>query len=62
MALFRDRGVQMVDTTCPWVAKVWNSVDQYGRKQYTSEFAFVVFVCLFFLVGWLLLFGELACF
>lgn len=22
MELFRDRGVQMVDTTCPWVAKV----------------------------------------
>eukprot|EP00877_Chromochloris_zofingiensis_P001202 jgi/Chrzof1/11082/Cz05g23010.t1 len=33
---FRDQGVQMVDTTCPWVAKVWNSVDQHSRKQYTS--------------------------
>ncbi|EFJ51887.1 4-hydroxy-3-methylbut-2-enyl diphosphate reductase chloroplast precursor [Volvox carteri f. nagariensis] len=33
---FRDKGVQMVDTTCPWVAKVWNSVDTHTRKQYTS--------------------------
>lgn len=28
--------MQMVDTTCPWVAKVWNSVDTHTRKQYTS--------------------------
>ncbi|GLC46853.1 hypothetical protein PLESTB_001541300 [Pleodorina starrii] len=33
---FKSRGVQMVDTTCPWVAKVWNSVDTHTRKQYTS--------------------------
>jgi len=31
MTLFRDRNVSMVDTTCPWVAKVWNSVDQHAR-------------------------------
>ncbi|GBF90878.1 4-hydroxy-3-methylbut-2-enyl diphosphate reductase [Raphidocelis subcapitata] len=36
MELFRDKNVEMVDTTCPWVAKVWNSVDIYGRKQFTS--------------------------
>jgi 4-hydroxy-3-methylbut-2-en-1-yl diphosphate reductase len=36
MQTFRDRGVHMVDTTCPWVAKVWNSVDAHGRKQFTS--------------------------
>jgi 4-hydroxy-3-methylbut-2-enyl diphosphate reductase len=36
MQLFKDRGVKMVDTTCPWVAKVWNSVDQHSRKSYTS--------------------------
>ncbi|KIY97659.1 4-hydroxy-3-methylbut-2-enyl diphosphatereductase, partial [Monoraphidium neglectum] len=36
MQLFRDRKVEMVDTTCPWVAKVWNSVDIYGRKSFTS--------------------------
>jgi 4-hydroxy-3-methylbut-2-enyl diphosphate reductase len=23
LQLFRDKGVQMVDTTCPWVSKVW---------------------------------------
>ena len=36
MQTFRDRGVHMVDTTCPWVAKVWNSVDTHGRKAFTS--------------------------
>lgn len=36
MQEFRDKGVQIVDTTCPWVAKVWNSVDIYGRKAFTS--------------------------
>jgi 4-hydroxy-3-methylbut-2-enyl diphosphate reductase len=36
MQLFRDKNVEMVDTTCPWVAKVWNSVDIYGRKRFTS--------------------------
>lgn len=36
MQLFKDKNVKMVDTTCPWVAKVWNSVDQHSRKNYTS--------------------------
>mmetsp|Transcript_13311 Transcript_13311/g.23570 ORF Transcript_13311/g.23570 Transcript_13311/m.23570 type:complete len:438 (-) Transcript_13311:1011-2324(-) len=36
MKFFRDKGVHIVDTTCPWVAKVWNSVDIHGRKKYTS--------------------------
>lgn len=36
MALFRDKGVEMVDTTCPWVAKVWNSVDNHTKKSFTS--------------------------
>lgn len=36
MQLFKERGVSMVDTTCPWVTKVWNSVDQHSRKAYTS--------------------------
>eukprot|EP00879_Flechtneria_rotunda_P000844 GHRR01000969.1.p1 GENE.GHRR01000969.1~~GHRR01000969.1.p1 ORF type:complete len:499 (+),score=118.27 GHRR01000969.1:88-1497(+) len=36
LQIFRDKGVSMVDTTCPWVAKVWNSVDQHSRKKYTS--------------------------
>ncbi|KXZ43848.1 hypothetical protein GPECTOR_79g127 [Gonium pectorale] len=33
---FKNRGVQMVDTTCPWVAKVWNSVDTHTRRSFTS--------------------------
>jgi len=31
MSYLKERKVQIVDTTCPWVSKVWNSVDQ-GRK------------------------------
>ena len=26
----------MVDTTCPWVAKVWTAVDKQARKTFTS--------------------------
>eukprot|EP00871_Galdieria_phlegrea_P004612 jgi/Galph1/5151/GphlegSOOS_G3785.1 len=29
-------GCQIVDTTCPWVAKVWNSVDKHKRENCTS--------------------------
>lgn len=36
LSYFKDKGVQMVDTTCPWVSKVWNSVDTHTKKQYTS--------------------------
>ena len=36
MALLVERGVQIVDTTCPWVAKVWNAVDNQARKDHTS--------------------------
>jgi 4-hydroxy-3-methylbut-2-enyl diphosphate reductase len=36
MKLLADRGVQIVDTTCPWVAKVWNAVDGQARKAHTS--------------------------
>lgn len=31
-----DREISLVDTTCPWVAKVWNAVDNQSRKKYTS--------------------------
>lgn len=30
------RMVQIVDTTCPWVSKVWNAVDNHTRKGHTS--------------------------
>jgi 4-hydroxy-3-methylbut-2-enyl diphosphate reductase len=36
MQLFKEKGVQMVDTTCPWVTKVWNSVDTHTKKSFTS--------------------------
>ncbi|EFN56438.1 hypothetical protein CHLNCDRAFT_59658 [Chlorella variabilis] len=36
MRLLNDRNVQIVDTTCPWVSKVWNAVDNQARKGHTS--------------------------
>lgn len=30
------RGVQIVDTTCPWVSKVWNAVDKQTKRSHTS--------------------------
>jgi len=36
MRLLNERGVQIVDTTCPWVSKVWNAVDNQARKGHTS--------------------------
>ncbi|KAL9190284.1 hypothetical protein ACHAXT_007495 [Thalassiosira profunda] len=36
MTLFDEKNVDVVDTTCPWVSKVWNTVDQHQRKGLTS--------------------------
>ncbi|MEM9539753.1 MAG: 4-hydroxy-3-methylbut-2-enyl diphosphate reductase [Cyanobacteria bacterium P01_E01_bin.42] len=36
MKLLNDRGCTIVDTTCPWVSKVWNSVEKHKKRQYTS--------------------------
>ena len=36
MKLLNDRETQIVDTTCPWVSKVWSAVDKQAKKQYTS--------------------------
>lgn len=36
MKLLNDKKVQIVDTTCPWVSKVWNAVDNQARKGHTS--------------------------
>jgi 4-hydroxy-3-methylbut-2-enyl diphosphate reductase len=36
MKLFNDKDVEIVDTTCPWVSKVWNTVDMHQRKGLTS--------------------------
>jgi len=36
MAFFKERDVQIVDTTCPWVSKVWTSVEKSKDKGHTS--------------------------
>ncbi len=36
MQLLRDKGCKIVDTTCPWVSKVWNSVEKHKKRDYTS--------------------------
>ena len=36
MELLNDKGCTIVDTTCPWVSKVWNSVEKHKKKDYTS--------------------------
>jgi len=36
MAFFQSKNVQIVDTTCPWVSKVWNSVEKSKEKGFTS--------------------------
>lgn len=36
MQLLNDRGCTIVDTTCPWVSKVWNTVEKHKKNDYTS--------------------------
>jgi 4-hydroxy-3-methylbut-2-enyl diphosphate reductase len=36
MQLLNDRGCTIVDTTCPWVSKVWNTVEKHKKKEHTS--------------------------
>eukprot|EP00873_Tetraselmis_striata_P041227 jgi/Tetstr1/461491/TSEL_006597.t1 len=36
MKYLDDMGCQLVDTTCPWVSKVWNAVDAQAKKSFTS--------------------------
>lgn len=36
MSLMNSKNVDVVDTTCPWVSKVWNTVDTHQRKGLTS--------------------------
>jgi 4-hydroxy-3-methylbut-2-enyl diphosphate reductase len=31
-----EKKVQIVDTTCPWVSKVWNSVEKHKKDEHTS--------------------------
>lgn len=36
MQLLKDKGSTIVDTTCPWVSKVWNTVEKHKKGDYTS--------------------------
>ena len=36
MSMMNDKNVDIIDTTCPWVSKVWNTVDQHQKKGLTS--------------------------
>ncbi|XWS39837.1 hypothetical protein CRYUN_Cryun18bG0088800 [Craigia yunnanensis] len=36
MLVLNDKNVQIVDTTCPWVSKVWNTVEKHKKGDYTS--------------------------
>lgn len=36
MQLLNDKGCTMVDTTCPWVSKVWNTVEKHKKQDHTS--------------------------
>jgi len=36
MQFFQERGNEIVDTTCPWVSRVWNQVDKHRAAAFTS--------------------------
>jgi 4-hydroxy-3-methylbut-2-en-1-yl diphosphate reductase len=36
MKLLYDKGCSIVDTTCPWVSKVWNTVEKHKKREFTS--------------------------
>ncbi|MDP8965419.1 MAG: 4-hydroxy-3-methylbut-2-enyl diphosphate reductase [Cyanobacteriota bacterium] len=36
MQLLNHKNCKMIDTTCPWVSKVWNTVEKHKKKDYTS--------------------------
>lgn len=36
MQFLDSKNVQIVDTTCPWVSKVWNTVDRHTKMKYTT--------------------------
>lgn len=36
MQLLQEKNCTIVDTTCPWVSKVWNSVEKHKKRNYTS--------------------------
>ena len=36
MQLLDERGCYIIDTTCPWVSKVWATVEKHTKRSYTS--------------------------
>ncbi|HEY9698275.1 MAG TPA: 4-hydroxy-3-methylbut-2-enyl diphosphate reductase [Trichocoleus sp.] len=36
MQLLNEKGSMIVDTTCPWVSKVWNTVEKHKKGSHTS--------------------------
>lgn len=36
MQSLNEKGCKIMDTTCPWVSKVWNSVEKHKKGSYTS--------------------------
>ncbi|KAH6780006.1 4-hydroxy-3-methylbut-2-enyl diphosphate reductase [Perilla frutescens var. hirtella] len=36
MKLLTQKNVEIVDTTCPWVSKVWHTVEKHKKGEYTS--------------------------
>jgi len=36
MQLLEKKDVRIIDTTCPWVSKVWNAVDSHRKKDMTT--------------------------
>jgi 4-hydroxy-3-methylbut-2-en-1-yl diphosphate reductase len=36
MQILNDQQCTIVDTTCPWVSKVWNTVEKHKKSSYTS--------------------------
>ena len=36
MQLLNERGCHIVDTTCPWVSKVWTTVEKHKKQSFDS--------------------------
>jgi 4-hydroxy-3-methylbut-2-en-1-yl diphosphate reductase len=36
MQTLNEKGCKIMDTTCPWVSKVWNSVEKHKKGDFTS--------------------------
>ena len=36
MQLLNEKNCKIFDTTCPWVSKVWNTVEKHKKRDYTS--------------------------